>query len=321
MADIDFDDFETGFDADHDARPPSRAQGYINVVGALTSLALVLGVGVWGYKIAVRDVTGVPVVRALKGAMRISPETPGGEIAAHQGLSVNQVTADGVAAPVADRLVLAPRPVDLVFEDTAGLAAVAPPTTLAASVEDLLPTGFTPDAAPLTRRAIVAPGAVSLDMAAPEADLAEVPTPPEVSSVEAALQLALLEDPVPDTRGGIARSPRPLARPMRDVLAPAVAAGPVEVTEIDPATLTAGTRLVQLGAYDDVDAARKAWDRLAGQFGELLTGKARVVQSAQSGGRTFFRLRAHGFENADDARRFCSAFLAENAACIPVAVR
>ncbi|MDZ4134747.1 MAG: SPOR domain-containing protein, partial [Paracoccaceae bacterium] len=100
------------------------------------------------------------------------------------------------------------------------------------------------------------------------------------------------------------------------VIAPMIA-----VTEMDPATLTIGTRLVQLGAYDDVATARKEWDKLAGQFGELLSGKARVVQSAQSGGRTFFRLRAHGFADEDDARRFCSALLAENAACIPVAVR
>ena len=46
-----------------------------------------------------------------------------------------------------------------------------------------------------------------------------------------------------------------------------------------------------------------------------------VVQSAQSGGRTFYRLRAHGFAGEDDARRFCAALLAENAACIPVAQR
>jgi hypothetical protein len=46
--------------------------------------------------------------------------------------------------------------------------------------------------------------------------------------------------------------------------------------------------------------------------------KAMVVQPAESGGRTFYRLRAHGFEGEDDARRFCSAFVSENAVCIPV---
>ena len=85
--------------------------------------------------------------------------------------------------------------------------------------------------------------------------------------------------------------------------------------------LPAGTRLVQLGAFDNEDQARGEWDRLAARFGDLMVGKSRVVQSAQSGGRTFYRLRAHGFDGEDDARRFCSALVAENAECIPVALR
>ncbi len=52
-----------------------------------------------------------------------------------------------------------------------------------------------------------------------------------------------------------------------------------------------------------------------------LTEKSRVVQTAQSGGRTFYRLRASGFADEGEARRFCSALLAEDTACIPVALR
>jgi hypothetical protein len=52
-------------------------------------VALVVGLGVWGYKLAVRDVRGVPVIQAMDGPMRIAPEIPGGEIADHQGLAVN----------------------------------------------------------------------------------------------------------------------------------------------------------------------------------------------------------------------------------------
>jgi hypothetical protein len=46
-----------------------------------------------------------------------------------------------------------------------------------------------------------------------------------------------------------------------------------------------------------------------------------VIQSAESGGRTFYRLRAEGFADEDDARRFCAAITAEGPDCIPVAVR
>jgi hypothetical protein len=45
------------------------------------------------------------------------------------------------------------------------------------------------------------------------------------------------------------------------------------------------------------------------------------VQKASSGGRVFYRLRAMGFDDLGDARRFCSALVAENADCIPVVTR
>ena len=61
MADIDFDDFDQDYPVTRSAAP-SR---WVNVIGATCSVALVLGLVVWGYKLAVRDVNGVPVVRAL----------------------------------------------------------------------------------------------------------------------------------------------------------------------------------------------------------------------------------------------------------------
>lgn len=90
---------------------------FFNWVGAITSVALVVGLAMWGYKLTVRDVTGVPVVRALEGPMRVQPEDPGGTQAAYQGLAVNAVQADGVAAAPAERLVLAPQPVELTQAD------------------------------------------------------------------------------------------------------------------------------------------------------------------------------------------------------------
>ena len=86
-------------------------------VGALMSIALVVGLGVWGYQLAMRAVSGVPVVRALEGPMHIQPEDPGGSQAAHQGFAVNSVAADGAAERPADRLILAPAPLDLSDED------------------------------------------------------------------------------------------------------------------------------------------------------------------------------------------------------------
>ena len=102
---------------------------------------------------------------------------------------------------------------------------------------------------------------------------------------------------------------------------PETAPAEPQVAEIDPDTLAAGTRLVQLGAYDSAEVARSEWARLEARFGDYMEEKDRVIQKASSGGRTFYRLRAHGFEDISDARRFCAAFVAGDADCIPVVSR
>ena len=76
-----------------------------------------------------------------------------------------------------------------------------------------------------------------------------------------------------------------------------------------------------LGAFDSPEVARAQWDQLQTRFDAYLAGKKRIVQKATSGGRVFYRLRAMGFEDIADARRFCSALVAENADCIPVVTR
>jgi hypothetical protein len=111
----------------HYARPepgPERSNFIVrltNLTGAALSLALLAGVGVWGTKMVMRDVSGVPVVRATEGPMREAPADPGGDAAANQGLAVNAVAAEGTAAAPADRLVLAPPPLELSLEDVAPL--------------------------------------------------------------------------------------------------------------------------------------------------------------------------------------------------------
>jgi hypothetical protein len=325
MADADYD-FGGGFSHDgamprqgvRDLQAAARIQRTINIAGGLTSLALIVGLGVWGYKLAVRDVNGVPVIQAMDGPMRIAPSDPGGEIADHQGLAVNDVAEAGVATPPPEKLVLAPRPVDLAAEDTAGLGGPELPGLTEASA----PTGLTtadPDlalaAAPPTESAD--PTEVAIDAALAEA-LGEVPAAAEPDPVSE-LPIELIEEPVPE--GAMLASIRPKARPG----ARAGAAAPAEemavlpdALEIDPAAIATGTRLVQFDTFDTADEARAAWAVLQGRFGALMVEKAMVVQPAESGGRTFYRLRGHGFDDEDDARRFCSAIVAQGGECIPV---
>ncbi len=319
-----------------------------NWAGAVVSLALIAGVAVWGYRLLVRDVTGIPVVEATSGPMRVAPQNPGGEAADHQGLSVNDVAGTGVAADPADRLTLAPRPPDLSEEDVPQ-AELAPRPAAAPDrrdAETLQLSEAAPDMGPAEDAPAPAPEAEETTEAETAADdpiqaLADqiasdieplfdpdAPRPESAPAVATPTPLETEEAPVTgvlDSEGTVARSLRPRNRPgglVSTALAqPETAPAEPQVAEIDPDTLAAGTRLVQLGAYDSAEVARSEWARLEARFGDYMEEKDRVIQKASSGGRTFYRLRAHGFEDISDARRFCAAFVAGDADCIPVVSR
>ncbi len=280
----------------------------VNLIGAGMSVALVAGLGVWGWNLLVRDVTGVPVVQALAGPMRVQPEDPGGDRPAHQGLAVNRIAALGEAAPPPDRIVLAPRSSDLQPEDVSQGMLATQPALLPAGPAVARTTG---PADPLESAILAA----STEVMETEADL---------SGDLEGTALEVIAASVP----GPSRSPRPRPRPEGDLAlhlaaasAAAAVATPAVTAEVDGAALGPGTLLVQFGAFDTPDDARGAWDGLAGRFGALMDGKDRVIERAEAAGRTFYRLRAVGFADQADARRFCAAFVAEAADCIPVTLR
>lgn len=295
MADIDFD--SSGVMPRFGAE---TAQRMFHLAGAGCSLALIIGLVAWGYNLAVRDVAGVPIIRAAEGPMRVAPTDPGGQIADHIGMAVNAVAEMRPSGGLPEEIILAPAPLDL-------------------SLDDQVVT-------------VPEPGPVGVVEASAAGRIDTGEATPVVASTDEAVALALsslLEDALADTPSDtritgaeerVARSPRPAPRPERIALngVTSVAARVPLSSEVDPASLAIGARLVQLGAFDSQEIARSEWTRLAARFGDLMSGKAAVLQPAVSGGRTFYRLRAAGFENEDDARRFCAALLAEDAACVPV---
>lgn len=330
MADVDFEDFDDGYGAaqGQGAARAARFSYLVNLAGAASSVVLVIGLGVWGYKLAVRDVTGIPVIRAIEGPMRVAPENPGGEVAAHQGLAVNDVAAVGTAAPPPETLILAPRPVELADED-----AAAEDLNGAAPVAPTLDTALAPVVVPVAPLAAIDPQGADPDAVAKALAEALATDPDTTLSEEFAAEdaapedLAALDAPATDAVADPA-TVRPRARPAAlPMAAPAEAPALAEATptapaaEVDAAMIPAGTRLVQLGAFDTADQARAEWVKLGTQFGAAFAGKALVVQAAESGGRTFYRLRAHGFADEAETRGFCLTLLEQNAACIPVEQR
>jgi len=316
-------------DAAYDAPAGGNgAASLVNRAGGLVSIGLVIGACVWGYQILSRDVSGVPVVRALEGPMRIQPDDPGGSQADHQGLAVNSVAAQGSAAAPADRLVVAPPPISIDTETPRTRATVVPQVQ-ADALQEIEVAAAAPIVAPepidATKplsveelAAQLAAGATPLSSASTQSEPVKV----SLTAVDQAVQEAAKETK-PEIKGGLKRSLRPMLRPADLTSRTASASPTVDVAPktMDAADIPAGTRMVQLGAFASPEIAAKEWDKLLGRFDAYLGGKTRVIQKASSGGRTFYRLRAMGFADVSDARRLCSALKAENADCIPVTTR
>ena len=305
-----------------------------NYAGAVVSLGLMVGIGIWGYKVVSRDVSGVPVVRAASNEpMRMAPEKPGGQLAAHQGLSVNEVMAKGGAEKPAERLVLAPKPVDLTEEDQplAGIVAPSPVVRSEAgvSLEESDAEPLTPQMASIRALAEALADGVA-PLAAQEAQVETVtpvavvvPAEPVTAVIEAVPEVTAVEDNIvaePVKASLVSTSLRPKLRPaaFKAVAPAATEAAVLAALTSEAGSIPVGTRLVQLGAFDSAEVAGREWERLGTKFGEYMDGKERVIQRAESGGRVFYRLRAMGFADLSDSRRFCAALVAERADCIPV---
>ncbi|MEM9709779.1 MAG: SPOR domain-containing protein [Pseudomonadota bacterium] len=307
-----------------DVTEHSDVTQWLNWAGALVSLALLVGLGSWGWQLMKRDVSGVPVVQALEGPMRIAPDDPGGLSAEHQGLAVNRIAAEGSVEPPEETIVLAPAPVGLAEEDKPAaalepepVAAAAEPAisamrldnSLAQAVEDVA----TAPAEGETGIAMTATPANPTDMAVAEA-LANIMAG-ELDGTPGATD-AVATAPAAD---GLAASPLPKARPGTTAVVENVAA--LTSANVPADAIPAGTRLVQLGAFENAILAEAAWTETESLFADYMVGKAKVIQEAETGGLTFYRLRAAGFSDLADARRFCSVLVAGDVNCIPVVQR
>lgn len=309
----------------------ARAGVFVNYAGAVVSCALIAGVAVWGYKLVIRDVSGIPVVRAMSGEMRVLPENPGGEVSLHTGLAVNEVVAVGEAAPPEDSVALAPVVAGLVAEDLeaqptaeAGEVVAVDQLVQETAPEVQVPVALNADQlvdAPLSTNDILE---LADQIAAGVAPMTDLQADTAEADLSVASQVAQMVSA--NMSGGLAVSLRPVARPAQAVVqtasaAPLAAAAVPSEGIVTTAGFAVGTKLVQLGAFPSAEVAAAEWDRLTGRFGEVMGGKTRVIQAATSGGKAFFRLRAEGFVELNDARRFCATMVAENVDCIPVVVR
>lgn len=260
---------------------------YINMVGGMISLVVLISVAALGAQILMRDSTGVPVVRALDGPLRIAPLNPGGVSASHQGLTVNEVASSQFPTVKIAPFQLAPRPISLKEEDQPMVLRNTENIPLPKPAEEIQPSP-------------VMAGTTIEELIASLAEKTDVQNNIKIIPVGVGF--------------GPSSTPRPQLRP-RSISSLATRndqAIHVPELQITPAI---GTRMAQLGAYNSEASALTAWAELSQRHGDYLVGKPYIILEGKSGESTVYRLRVHGFDDATDSRRLCAALIAQNATC------
>ncbi|RED13835.1 SPOR domain-containing protein [Pontivivens insulae] len=102
------------------------------VVGALASLAVLIGLAMWTWQTGTQDTSEIPVIVAQSGPAREEPEEPGGLQVPHQGRSVNTLIEGTPDVVTEEDVALAPAPMVPDQEDV----VIAPDP--AQEIEDLL---------------------------------------------------------------------------------------------------------------------------------------------------------------------------------------
>jgi hypothetical protein len=276
-------------------------------IGAVLSLSLLAGAIGWSYKLVVRDINQIPIVRAQLGPLRVAPDNPGGLTAANQGLSVTQLAVNEKPL-LSDEINLAPA-AEILNEETSA--------SLLREVDKLNQIDETYEI-----KEINAENTISLDGSSgamkgetaskTESLVAQVAFSKKKVEIENAVSLALS---ITSEFDPSLTSLRPKTRPRsvqqnRELI----------VSKEPMSKLPIGSAIVQLGAFDSKSLAESEWRRFEKLLGSILAPKQMIIQKAESGGKIFYRLRASGFNDISDARQFCTA-ISDKVACIPVVTR
>jgi hypothetical protein len=311
-------------------------------LGAVASVALMVGLMVWGWQLVSRDVSGVPVIRAITGDARTTPSDPGGELTNYTGYAVNTV-AEGTDHQPTQQVAIAPAPVGLSDEDvamgqlgaTSRQPSVVSETPLSFDGEPVLPLSDSEaralaEAQAEAQRLALADSAVQdatiIDAPASEGPVNEALTdengaPAQAAAITEALALAQAQA----NPGVLTASPRPTPRPRStrvasagttatDARPVAAEARPEAAPSPAPVSQASGPQ-VQLGAFDSDSIAASEWNRLMNKH-VVFGGKQQVIQQHQSNGRTFWRLRVAGFDSLGEARQFCAALKSAGTDCL-----
>ncbi|MBK4216440.1 SPOR domain-containing protein [Paracoccus caeni] len=347
-----YDDQRFAADPQGGASLSARVARLTHYLGALASVGLMVALLAWGWQLVSRDVSGVPLISALEGESRTTPENPGGELTSYTGLAVNNV-AEGTEPAPTNQVAIAPAATGLNDDDVAmgalGATAREPTNTseipLSFDGEPIMPMSDSEaralaeaeaaaEAQRLAMESLAAQNPAVIDAPATEGAVNEVVTDENGAPAQPdAINAALAEAQAAANPGVLTASSRPAPRPRATRVASAAttatdarpaapaaeapAARPQAAPAAAPAVAasSASGAVVQLGAFDSNAIAANEWNRLAGKFSSF-GSKQQVIQEHQSNGRTFWRLRVAGFGSISEAREFCAALKSGGTDCL-----
>lgn len=269
---------------------PARLS-FRQLISAWTGTALAIGcataLGWWAWGLSTQDPGHVPIVVAQGGPLKERPED--GAIA----VANSDIESYGLAT-----------------EASLDLGGALAPETEGPTDEDL-PLGA------LATMAATLPRDREVEAEAP-------PERPAEGTEVAALDpdAVVVEGPQPAAGVGskLAPASTPLAPARPADLPRRVAAARAEAaTEKDSLVQRAARSAfqLQLGAYLSEDLTRSEWRRISRAHSELLHNRALAIQTTQSGGKTYYRLRVGPFEGLAEAASVCEALQARGQDCIP----
>lgn len=317
-------------DEDYDDAAPQSGpvgrmlSGASTYLGAALAVVLLVGGGLWLYRLGVRDAANVPVIRASLDPSKELPEEPGGVETPHQDIGSYSLADSTPAEP--PKPGLAPPPVRPTDVDLAPAALLKPEISAATvTTTPAVPAPVAPvdQAAPVAQ---VAPVAVAAPQPAPEPTAApepEVAVNPDLTrAVEEALAEAAATQPSPGSVVGATpqaptASPPARARPA-DLAARVADAGRAATAEAAALTVAAaqsGIKL-QLGAFPSRSFTEEEWGRISRANPDLLGGRRLIIETTVTGGATWYRLRVGPFRDRAEANSICAALKARNQDCI-----
>ena len=284
------------FDASLAHRPGDARSSFgflLTVLVSLISIVLLGGFLYWGYGAFVQSESKVTIITAPDGPLKVLPEDPGGNLASHLGFSVNSVQESGQVAGPSAKIFLAPPAISVQESDLRSLSGFGDSNgaiDLKSSINDALAVIFK-DTDTLSEVTFLS--------------LKEIPIKEDI--VEKAIVSKSLA--------------RPEKRPIKIVsatlhqdLVAQIVLNQVKASMVD----SKDELMVHLGSFKNKVLASADVENFVVRHKGYLTDKTVFLQKSETGGRSIYRMRAIGFSNISETKKFCAIINSFGNDCMPI---